>query len=251
MTIGIIGSGNMARALVLGWGEPVLCTDLLPGRAEALAGEVGGEAVGSNAALAERADLVVLAHKPAQLGEVAREIGGTARAVVSILGGVPLSALHEAYPDTPLVRVIPSTPAEVGQGATCHAADPQADPETERTVLDLFRRVGPVFTVEERLMDVATATMSCAPAFLALVAEAQVDAAVRGGLPAPLAAELVSANLAGTAALLAARGHDTLAVRRLVTSPGGSTARGLAALERRGVRAAFSEALDAVTGGGR
>ncbi len=81
---------------------------------------------------------------------------------------------------------------------------------------------------------------------MALLAEAQVDAAVRHGLAAPLAAQLVAETMAGTAALLAARDYDTLAVRREVTSPGGSTARGLAALERGGVRSAFQDAIDAV-----
>jgi pyrroline-5-carboxylate reductase len=90
--------------------------------------------------------------------------------------------------------------------------------------------------------------MSCAPAYVALVAEAQVDAGVRAGLPADIAGELVAASIGGTAALLQARGMDTLAVRRSVTSPGGMTARGVAALERGGVRAAFDDAMQAVVG---
>jgi pyrroline-5-carboxylate reductase len=89
--------------------------------------------------------------------------------------------------------------------------------------------------------------MSVGPAYQALLAEAQVDAAIRHGLAAPLAAQLVVETMAGTAALLAARDYDTLAVRREVTSPGGTTARGLAALERAGVRGAFNDAIDAVT----
>ncbi len=99
-------------------------------------------------------------------------------------------------------------------------------------------------------MEPATAIMGVGPAYQALVAEAQVDAAVRHGLPAPIAGQLVAETMAGTAALLTARGHDTLAVRREVSSPGGSTARGLAALERAGVRTAFNDAMDAVTGWG-
>jgi pyrroline-5-carboxylate reductase len=90
--------------------------------------------------------------------------------------------------------------------------------------------------------------MSCAPAYVALVAEAQVDAGVRRGIPPAQASELVTETLAGTAQLLRRRGFDTLAVRREVASPGGITARGLAALERGGIRAAFSDALDAVLG---
>jgi len=93
--------------------------------------------------------------------------------------------------------------------------------------------------------------MGVGPAYQALLAEAQVDAAVRHGLKPGLAAELVTETMGGTAALLAARGYDTLAVRREVTSPGGSTARGLTALERAGVRSAFQDAIDAVVDGGR
>jgi pyrroline-5-carboxylate reductase len=88
--------------------------------------------------------------------------------------------------------------------------------------------------------------MSCSPAYVALVAEAQIDAGVRHGVPAAQGAELVVQTLAGTAELLRRRDNDTQAVRREVTSPGGLTARGLAVLEHAGLRAAFSDALDAV-----
>jgi pyrroline-5-carboxylate reductase len=249
--IGLIGSGNMARALVRGWAEPVLCTDLLPERAAALAAEVGGEAVATSAELAQRADLVLLCHKPPGLAAVAKEVGGNAKAVVSILGATPLSALKEAYPGTPVVRMLPSTPVELRQGVCCHARDPEADPAFEAQVLELFGRVGPVVTVDEGLIDAAMGLMSCAPAYYALVAEAQIDAGVRRGLPADVARRLVIGTMGGTAALLDHREGDTLAVRREVTSPGGSTARGLDALERGNVRTAFSDALDAVLDGGR
>jgi len=101
------------------------------------------------------------------------------------------------------------------------------------------------------LLDAATSVAGVGPAYQALLAEAQVDAAVRHGLKPALAARLVVETMAGTAALLTARDYDTLAVRREVTSPGGSTARGLDALERSGVRGAFGAAIDAVSGSGR
>lgn len=102
-----------------------------------------------------------------------------------------------------------------------------------------------------RLLDVATAVMGVGPAYVALFVEAQVDAAVRLGMPSATAVALATAMTEGTAALLAARGFDTLALRRAVTSPGGVTARGLAALEDGGLRAAFQAAADAVVHGGR
>jgi len=249
MQLGLIGAGNMATALARGWGDPVLAHDAHRPRAEALVAELGGEVVDSNAELAERADVLLLAHKPAGLERVAREVGPEARGVISILGGVPIAALRSAYGATPVVRMIPSVPVEVRQGVTCHARDDQADSELESYAVALFERVGLVVDLDEAQFEIATGLMSCAPAYVALVAEAQVDAGVRAGMPAEVASELVAASIGGTAALLQARGMDTLAVRRMVTSPGGSTARGLAALEHGGVRAAFDDALQAVVAG--
>ena len=236
----------MASALARGWGDPVLVYDAYRPRAEALVAELGGEVAESHGELARAADVVLLAHKPAGLERVAAGLGGEAKGVISILGGVPLAALRAAYGATPIVRMIPSVPVEIRQGVTCHARDGEADAALEAQAIALFERVGLVVSVDEDQMDIATGLMSCAPAYVALVAEAQVDAGVRAGMPADVAGELVAANIGGTAALLQARGMDTLAVRRAVTSPGGSTARGLAALEHGGVRAAFDDALQAV-----
>lgn len=245
--IGLIGSGNMARAIARGLGEPVLCTDAYAERAQALADETGGEAVEGNGALADRADLVLLCHKPAQLDEVAEQVGGRAKGIVSILGGVPLATVKAAYGGIPVVRVLPSTPVEVRSGVTVHAQDPDPPAELTATALELFGRLGTVVTLPESQLNTALGLMSSAPAYMALVAEAQVDAGVRHGIPADVAARLVVATMKGTAELLEHRGNDTLAVRREVTSPGGITARGLAALEDAGLRAAFLKAMDQVT----
>ena len=256
MQVGLIGCGNMARALARGWGRPLLCADPVKGRAEDLAAEVGGEALSSNALVAERAELVVLCHKPAQLHDVASELAPHAPAVASILAAVPLAELRAAYPDRPVYRFIPSLPVEVRQGAVVQAADPRTpgggDGEAgiDATVRELFSELGTLVVLPDALLDVAMGLMSCGPAYVALVAEAQVDAGVRRGIPAAQGAELVVQTLAGTAELLRRRGYDTVAVRREVTSPGGVTARGIDALERAGLRTAFSEALDAVLGDG-
>jgi pyrroline-5-carboxylate reductase len=246
MKIGLIGAGNMARSLARGWGEPVLCADPVAERAQSLAAELGGEAVASNAEVAERAELVVLCHKPAQLDAVAGEIGPHARAVASILAATPLAKLHEAYPGKPVYRFIPSLPVEVRQGAVVQAAAPEQDAALDAAVSELFARLGTLVVLDDALVDVAMGLMSCAPAYVALVAEAQIDAGVRRGIPAAQGAELVVQTLAGTAELLRRRGYDTVAVRREVSSPGGLTARGVDALERAGLRTAFSDALDAV-----
>jgi pyrroline-5-carboxylate reductase len=246
MKIGLIGAGNMASALARGWGEPLLVYDVDRARAEALASELGGEAAESNAALAEAADAVVLAHKPAQLGEVAAQTGGRAAAVISILGGTRVADVERAYPDRPVYRFIPNIPAEVGQGVFCYAAGARAAEGPEEDVLALFGRLGTVISLPEPLIEPATALMSCGPAFLAVVAEAFVDAGVRHGLPAEHAGRMAIETMAGTAAYLREHDLDTLELRRKVTSPGGITARGLEALEQGGLRASVDAAVDAV-----
>jgi pyrroline-5-carboxylate reductase len=244
--VGLVGAGNMARALARGWGRPVLCADPVAERARALAEETGGEALATNAEVAERAELVVLAHKPPQLAEVAREVAPHARAVASILAATPLAALKACYHDQPTYRFIPSLPVELRQGAVVQARDGPQDPALDERVRELFASLGTLVTLEDGLVDVAMCLMSCAPAYVALVAEAQIDAGVRYGIPAVQRSELVVQTLAGTAALLRERSYDTLALRREVSSPAGVTARGLDALERAGLRGAFSDAMDAV-----
>lgn len=247
MRVGFIGAGNMARAIARGWGEPVLCSDGGSGRAAALAGELGGRAV-SNVEVAQEADLIVLCHKPYQFDQVAAEISPHAKAVASVLGAITVAQLQQAYAPAPVFRMMPNTPVEIRQGVVCYSPLDGVDPELEARVLELFRRLGSVITIPEALLGPATAIAGVGPAYQALLAEAQVDAGVRRGLSPALAGRLVAETMSGSAQLLAARDYDTLTVRREVTSPGGSTARGLAALERAGIRSAFSEAMDAVEG---
>jgi pyrroline-5-carboxylate reductase len=246
VTIGFIGGGNMARALARGLGEPVLVTDGGSGRAAQLAGELGGHAYSSNADLADRVEILILAHKPGQLDAVAADVGDHAHRVISLLGGTSLDRLRAAYPAAEIVRAMPNTAVEIREGVTCLCVE--GAPDLGPTARALFDRVGLVVELPERLIDVATAVSGVAPAYVALIAEAWIDAAIRHGLPPGPAAELVGAALSGSAALLQARSMDTLAVRREVTSPGGMTARGLQALERSGLRDAFAQATEDVLG---
>lgn len=245
MRIGLIGAGSMASALARGWGEPVLCTDNGSGRGRKLAEELGGEFLNTNEEVAKRADLVILCHKPPQLEQVAEQVAPHAKAVVSILARRSVEELEAAYGDVPVVRIEPNTPVEIRKGV-CTMASAGGTPELREQAKELFGRLGAVVEVPEHLMTIAAGCSAVAPAYYALVAEAWIDAAVRRGLPAHLAQQLVVGAMGGTAGLLQDRGFDTLALRRGVTSPGGTTARGLAALERGGVRAAFAAALDDV-----
>ncbi|HKP92029.1 MAG TPA: pyrroline-5-carboxylate reductase [Thermoleophilaceae bacterium] len=251
MRIGLIGAGNMASALARGLGEPALVADVDQARAESLAAEIGGRAAASNAEAAQGSDVVILCHKPPQVAAVAEEVRDHAGVVVSILGGTPLATIESAYPDRPVYRFMPSIPVEVRQGVVCYAPGTHAGEGPEAEVRELFGRLGTLVELPESSFDVATAVMSCSPAFYALVVESLVDAGVAHGLPPDVAGTMAVQALAGTAAVLREGENDTRELRRRVTSPGGMTARGLAALERGGVRAAFEDAVAAVVGGQR
>jgi pyrroline-5-carboxylate reductase len=225
----------MARGL-RGQVDGMLFTDGGSGRAGELAAELGGEAVMSNQELAERADIVVLAIKPAKLSDAAAELGG-AKVVVSLLGATALGTLRGAFPGAEVVRVMPNLGVEVRRGVLCLAGEPDAE------VQGLLEGLGRVFDLPDSQFDAATAVMGCAPAYLALAVEAIADAGAADGLDAELARELVVATADGTAELL--RTHHPAELRKAVASPGGSTEAGLEALEREGARQAFEAAVQA------
>jgi len=237
--VGFVGSGSMAAAIARGWAgefEQMLFSDSGSGRARTLAEELGGE-VASNEEIARRADLVLLAVKPNKLDAVAPELS-EATEVVSVLAAVPLERLRTALPGAEQVlRVMPNVGVEVRQGVLCVAGSAG---EKAREKLDLLGRV---VELGEDDFDAATAVMGCSPAYLALAVEAIADAGAAEGLDPQLARELVVETAAGTAELL--RRHDPAAVRRAVASPGGSTEKGLEALEREGARQAFTAAVEA------
>ena len=251
MRIGLIGAGNMATALARGLGEPVLVHDVDAARAEALARELGGTSVGSNAELAERSDLIVLCHKPGQLEDVAGEVGGRARLIASILAATPTARIEAAYPGAPVYRFIPNIPAEVGRGVLCYAAGSRAADGPEAEVLELFSRAGDVIRLEEPLIEPAMALMSCGPAFMSLVAESFADAGVGHGLDPGDARRMAVETMGGTADWLARHDYDLEDLRRRVATPGGATERGLDRLEQEGLRRVCRSAVDAVVEGTR
>ncbi len=218
----------MAAAIARGWNgaaDRMLFSDAGSGRARALADELDG-GVASNEEIAARADLVVVAVKPAKLGEVAPQLGA-AREVVSILAAVPVAKLGEAFPQARVLRVMPNVGVEVRRGVLCVAGEAAAE---TRAKLELL---GHVVELPDEDFDEATAIM----------VEALADAGADAGLDPELARELVVETTSGTAELLRIR-HPA-DVRKAVASPGGSTEAGLDALDREGARAAFEAAVEA------
>jgi len=239
MIVGFVGSGSMAAAMARGLRGAVdglLFTDSGSGRAATLAAEVEGEALASNREVAERADVVVLAVKPAALAVAAAELGD-AKVVVSLLGATSLDVVRESFPRSEVVRLMPNVGVEVRGGVLCVAGDPDA------RLRELLGTLGHVVELPDSQFDAATAVMGCAPAYLALAVEAIADAGAAAGLDEELARELVVETTGGTAELLRVR-HPA-DVRKAVASPGGSTEAGLEALDREGARDAFEAAVRA------
>ncbi len=247
MRLGLIGAGNMASALARGIGDPVLVHDVDQAKASALAEALGGEAVGSNAELAERADVLVLCHKPKQLEDVAAQVGGRARVVVSILAATTTEQVAAAYPGASVYRFIPNMPTEVRRGVLCYIAGPGASDGPEDEILALMGRAGTVIPLaEEPLIEPAMALMSCGPAFMALVAESFAEAGVAHGLDPDDAMRMVVETMGGTADYLAQHGYDGPGLRARVATSGGVTEKGVITLEERGLRDVCRAAVDTV-----
>lgn len=250
--LGFIGAGNMAtgiaRGLASARGEPgapeaMLFADAAPERAREVATEVGGKALDSNRAVAEAADLVLLAVKPDVLDQVAGDLVEAGTPVLSILAGISLERLGEALPGIRLIRVMPNLGAQLRQGVMCVVYGEGLDPETREEGAAILELLGDVVEIDERLIDAATALMGCTPGYLALMAEVLVEAGVEEGLTAEQSLSMVARSMVATGGLL--EHHRPADLKRAVASPGGMTEAGLQALEERGIRGALLAAVEA------
>jgi pyrroline-5-carboxylate reductase len=250
----IVGGGNMGAALAgglvrAGWEPATLAVvEVAAPRRDMLAHELPGVRVIDDL----EADVVngagvVLAVKPADAAAVAtRAVAMGARRVLSIAAGVRLDTLEQACGgDVPVVRSMPNTPALVGEGMAAIAGGRTAGRDDVDWATQVLSAVGQVVEVTESQLDAVTGVAGSGPAYLFLVAEALTDAGVAEGLPRPVAEVLVRQLFVGAGALMAAERGSPHELRTMVTSPGGTTAAGLAALEAHAVRAAFAAAVAA------
>lgn len=249
MKIGFVGSGNMAGAMARGWAGAagfdgsMSFTDGGSGRAAEIATEVGGKVAADNAQLAAQADLIVLAIKPAELDSVAGELSEPRKPLLSLLGATSLARLSEVLPGTPVARVMPNLPVEVRRGVLCYARGESIADPTDEEIRALLSILGEVIVLDDDLIDAATAVMGCSPAYVAQLAETLTRAAVERGIEPAQARRMVEEAIAGTAELLEHR--EAAELRDAVASPGGSTEKGLEALDSGGFSEALRSAVDA------
>ena len=246
----IVGGGRMGEALLSGLlraGRPasdLVVAEVFGPRRDQLAAAHPDVPIVDAVVAAESA---VIAVKPGDVPGVARAVAGAgARRVLSVAAGVTTQSI-EAAAGRPLavVRAMPNTPALIGAGAAAISPGSAADEDDLRWAEEVLGTVGVVVRVPEAALDAVTGLSGSGPAYVFLVAEAMIEAGVLAGLPREVAATLTMHTLLGSSRLLTDGGATPAELRAAVTSPGGTTAAGLRELERRGVRAAFLDAVAA------
>ncbi len=249
--VGVIGAGKIGGSLLVRLAESgdfdLGVSDVHPEYLRPFADRYGTWSTDSNLELAERSDIIVVAVKPWDVGTVLESIApafeGTDKAVVSVAAGVTIQSISEKLPaGTPILRVMPNVCASVGLGSAVVTAN-EAGRGRLPMVMEIFGHVGEVMELPERLFDAATALHGSGPAYVALFADALIQAGVREGIPRDIARRLVIGTIGGTAVLLKERSAHQ--VRDEVMTPGGTTAAAFVAMEKAGFVGAIYDGVNA------
>jgi pyrroline-5-carboxylate reductase len=253
-TVAVLGIGAMGRALVsgllaAGW-EPSDISGAVrrEARMTRVTETLGIEChLDAAAAVADR-DVVVVAVKPFDVPALLETVAGSvepSQAVVSLAAGVSIEVYESALPGVPVVRAMPNTPALVGEGITGLAPGTHVDELHLQRAVAVLEAVGSVQVLEESLLDAVTAVSGTGPAYVFLLAEALIEAAIREGLPRDVAESFVHQTVRGAGHLLTETDDGAADLRAQVTSPGGTTAAAVHVLEERGFRALVEDAVRA------
>jgi pyrroline-5-carboxylate reductase len=256
-TIGFIGTGNMAEALVRGLVQAgvadkaqILGSDPREERCTEMMDRYGVRVVADNVAVASQADILVLSVKPQVMTKVLDQVGPHIRPhalVVSIAAGVPIAAIEARLPQARVIRTMPNTPALVRAGATAIAAGGHATPDDLNAARRIFDSVGTTVVLDESQMDAVTGLSGSGPAYIFLIIEALSDAGVKVGLSRHVAQALAAQTVLGSARMLIETNEHPGRLKDMVTSPGGTAIAGLHTLEAGGLRTTLMNAVEAAT----
>ncbi|MES2202524.1 MAG: pyrroline-5-carboxylate reductase [candidate division FCPU426 bacterium] len=253
--IAFIGAGNMGEAMIRGLlkagvskpAELSAC-DLREEKLAALSAELGIRTFIDARQAARQAQIIVLAVKPQGFPELLKELSGQLNSdqlVISIAAGVTLAKIAAALPGSPLVRVMPNTPALVGHGASAFCLGTLANADHAKQATALLACLGLVLQVEEGQMDAVTALSGSGPAYVFLFMEALQAAGLKLGLNAEQSFSLAARTISGAAAMIEARQDDPATLRKKVTSPGGTTEAALKVFESGDLRGLVEKAMRA------
>lgn len=257
-TLGFIGVGNMGQALIKGLlkagiiePQRIVATDLDKSKLAILEDETGVRIADEDKHVVEMAEAILLCVKPPAITPLLEEIASTltpGKTIISIAAGIGTQQIEETIGEgIPVIRVMPNTPAMVGAGISAISQGKYAGPGETQLAIELFGAVGEAITVDESLMDVITGLSGSGPAYIFTVIEALSDAGVAGGLPREIALKAAIWTVLGAAKMVLETGQHPAILREMVTSPAGTTIAGLKALEDRGIRAMFMEAVSQAT----
>jgi pyrroline-5-carboxylate reductase len=257
-TVGFLGAGNMGEALIKGLlaaklvpADAIFATDVRPERLKELDRQYGIQVSSDNAELVRSADIVILAVKPQIMDAVVTEIAPAVtrrKLLISIAAGVATEKIRARLPrDSRLIRVMPNTPALVLEGATAIAKADGLEPGDLDVAREIFGAVGRVVVLGEEMIDAVTGLSGSGPAYVAVVIESLADGGVRMGLDRATAMTLATQTVLGAAKLLLETGLHPGALKDMVSSPGGTTIAGIAALEEGGLRTTFIKAVERAT----
>ena len=256
--VGFLGAGNMGEAIIKGLlqtglvpASSIAATDARPDRLEQVARQHGVRAAADNRALIAECDVIILAVKPQVMAAVMREIApavDASKLLISIAAGIATHTLRECLGrPARLIRVMPNTPALVLEGATAIARAEGLEAGDLDTAQELFGAVGRVVVLDEDHLDAVTGLSGSGPAYVAMVIEALADGGVRMGLDRATAMTLAAQTVLGSAKLLMETGAHPGQLKDMVTSPGGTTIAGVAALEAGGLRHTLISAVERAT----
>jgi len=256
LKIAFIGGGNMGEAMLsallnrnLTTPESVSVSDISMSRRQYLKQEYAVSVTGDNRQATFSCDVIILAIKPQNLDEVLTELSGHLKAsqlVLSIVAGARISTISHQLNHRYVVRAMPNTPAQIGEGVTVWTATDEVTGEQKKWAGSILGAMGKeIFVDNEQLIDMATAVSGSGPAYLFLFVELLIDAAVNIGLPRNIAEELVLETVLGSGHLIQKSGKQPTELRRMVTSPGGTTAEALLQLEKGGFAELLTKAVSA------
>lgn len=246
-----MGEALISRLLSRGTfaSDQIAVGDPSPSRQQYLKETYGVQATADNRAILSGAEVVLVAVKPQIFKAVVPDLAAMAAQqtsfLLSIMAGVPITALEAAAPEWPVVRAMPNTPATVGAGVTAISPGTLATPEHLQQARAIFEAVGTVVEVPESLLNAVTGLSGSGPGYVSLVVEALADGGVAAGLPRATALALAVQTVRGTAELLHATDMHPAVLKDRVTSPGGTTIAGIAQLEASGLRSALIQAVQA------